>query len=81
MGATIMDFANTPALQPPPGLTPNLVNPSSTFQQALVAVYVTSFILTSIVVPLRLYTKIFIVRSWALEDCEGDFLQRIVYQS
>lgn len=73
-----MDLANTPALQPPPGLTPNLVNPTSAFQQMLVAIYVTSLILTSIVVPLRLYTKIFIVKSWALEDCKGDFL-RIVF--
>ncbi len=59
-------FLDLPAMPPPPGVTPNFVNPSNLRQPGLVAVQIT---LATIAVAMRLYTKKFIVRRMLVEDC------------
>jgi hypothetical protein len=60
-------FLSGPALQPPPGIAPQFVNPPN--RNALsFGIVVTGTILAVLVVAVRLYTRIFCIKRLRLED-------------
>ena len=61
--------SRTPALSPPPGVTPNFVNPSSKAQELYTTGYVFFGITTAGVIA-RLYTVAFVMKKIHFEDCE-----------
>ncbi len=62
-------LSNTPAIQPPPGVEPNFVNPASN-RQPLIVVASLFLGLTSIFALTRAYVKTFIIRKYSWDDCE-----------
>lgn len=58
-----------PALAPPNGTIPNFTNPYTFKTEALVYQVIILILATSITF-LRIYTKLFVVRKWVLEDCK-----------
>lgn len=64
-----MDPSLTPALEPPPGLAPNFVNPPTQLP-AVIAGSAFVLAIVTISVFLRVFTKVYIVRKFYLEDCE-----------
>ncbi|KAL8713319.1 MAG: hypothetical protein Q9220_002518 [cf. Caloplaca sp. 1 TL-2023] len=56
-----------PAGKPPPGVTPNLIDPSN-LEAVTIAIGVLMIVLTAIVVSARLYTTFFLSRSAGWED-------------
>ena len=56
------DLANTPAREPPEGMTSNLVDPYSFFP-LMVGVIAVSLVLTTVAVGLRVYTRLRLVKS------------------
>ena len=62
-----IDYAHTPALPPPPGVTPNFVDPES---QANLFVSVTAVCIALMlpIVIMRLYSRVCITRSFAIDD-------------
>ena len=62
-------LSHTPAIQPPPGVEPNFVNPASNRQPLIV---ITSLFLglTSIFALTRAYVKTFINRKYSWDDCK-----------
>ena len=64
-----MNLDQLPAAVPPPGITPNLVNP---YTQAS-TVFITIGVTVGLVAPavtIRIFTKAFIIRTVNLEDCK-----------
>lgn len=59
-----------PGLEPPPGVIPNFTNPPDTQRTAFIVTLVLCLSVTSVFVPLRLYTKLFIVKKPQWEDCK-----------
>ena len=57
-----------PGLAPPPGVVPNFVNPYSAAPPAGAAIGVLSALAT-IGFSLRMFTKLYIMRQFAVEDC------------
>ena len=55
------------ALPPPPGITPNFVNPPST-QTTIIAIMVACLVVTTVCVALRLYTKLYVLQKLGWED-------------
>ena len=64
-------LASTPALEPPPGVSPNFINPYSLgpFQVATASICVTS---ATIVVAARFVTKVATSKRLQLEECTFD---------
>lgn len=60
---------NGPAASPPAGVTPNFNDPPN-LDRAVAVVLTLCIFLSTVAVLLRLYTKKFLIRSWAYEDCE-----------
>lgn len=60
---------NGPAMVPPPGVIPNFVDPPS-LRHAATTMLALYLVLSMIVVLMRMYTKIFILRQMASEDCK-----------
>ena len=58
-----------PGLKPPPGVTPNFINPVN-YQNTIVATLAVCLTVATLFTALRLYSKIFIIKSVALEDCK-----------
>ncbi len=58
-----------PGLQPPAGVTPNFVNPEN-YQKKLIAAYTVFLTIATVCTAAKLYTRAFIVKSIAWEDCE-----------
>ena len=56
-------------LPPPPGVTPNFVNPYS-IQRYIILTAVIGLILTTLCVCMRIYIKARVVRSLGWDDCE-----------
>ena len=69
---------NGPALAPPPGMTSNFVNPPN-LDHLTIGVFTLCMMLATLTVILRMWTKLFIIRQTALEDCMSSafFLCRI----
>ena len=63
-----MDPSTTPALPPPNGITPNLQNPHNSLRVIWIIALAISLLFPSILVPLRLYIKAFLMRSLQLVD-------------
>ena len=63
-------FLDSPALAPPPGVTPNFENPESLRQPELAVV---QLILVTLVVCMRLFTKKVVVKKMLAEDCKSGF--------
>lgn len=66
-----MDRGSRPTggLRPPPGVTPNFVNPDS-LRPYFIVTFAVCVTVTSIFVLIRVYTKTFIAKSQTWEDCE-----------
>ena len=64
-----MDGDRTPGLAPPPGITPNFVNPPSIHLEASITLVICLAITTPLV-WLRLYTRLYIMKSRGLDDCK-----------
>lgn len=62
-----MDLAKIPLLPPPPGVTPNFVNPESRCS-VLIIVSTICLALLLLFVTLRLYSRIWIARAFGLDD-------------
>lgn len=69
--AEVQILLNGPAGEPPPGTLPNFSNPPN-----LDAVYIATTAICGSVsflaVLIRMYTKLFLIRSLVLEDCKSD---------
>lgn len=67
------DWLNGPAMVPPPGVTPNFVDPPN---QRHIVLFVLIFYMTlsTIVILMRMYTKIFLLRKTVFEDCMSPFI-------
>ena len=59
---------NGPALPPPPGVTPNFVNPEN-LDNLTIAIFTLCMILATLTVILRMWTKICIIRQTSMDDC------------
>lgn len=59
----------TPALQPPQGVTPNFVNPPNNKNLAN-AIALVSLLISTFAFTVRMYTKAFVFRKLMIEDCE-----------
>lgn len=62
-------WSDLPAMPPPPGVTPNFVNPQNR-TDVYVVVYTIFSSLVVLFVSLRFYAKIWITRSVGWDDCE-----------
>ena len=72
MGDVIMgglDLTRTPAQYPPPGVTPNLVDPFENVWPARV-LSISFLLLAGAFLAARLFVKLRIVRKMQLEDCK-----------
>lgn len=66
---TNIDLDKLPALTPPPGVTPNFVNPYSQGR----AIFITTGICVGFVTPavtIRVFTKAYVIKRVNLEDCK-----------
>ena len=75
--AALRTLLEGPAMSPPPGVTPNFHDPPNldAFIALTLAVCVT---FSTLAVLLRMYTKVFILRALAWEDCRSlCFLQNL----
>ena len=61
-------LSEIPALQPPPGVTPNFVNPP-TIAPALVTVNAVFLALMIVAVSIRIFSKGVLLRSLGWDDC------------
>jgi hypothetical protein len=60
---------NVGVIPPPPGVTPNYINPPSLQHVILITNVIFSFV-SALFVTLRLYTIGFITRSVGIDDCK-----------
>ena len=58
-----------PGLKPPPGVTPNFVNPEN-YQSSILALQTICLVLATVFTALKIYTKLFLIKSLGSEDCE-----------
>lgn len=65
--ADIQNQLDGPALAPPPGVTPNFVNPPSFFTFSVVVVTL-CLLFSTLAICMRMYTKLYIIRRVVLED-------------
>lgn len=59
---------NGPAMAPPPGAVPNFVDPPN-LDHIVILVLTLCMSFSTIAVLLRMYTKLFVLRKIAFEDC------------
>lgn len=67
--AAIEALKNGPAGMPPPGVTPAFVNPPNINSLVIMTMALCNA-LVAVAVIIRVYTKLFLIRSTAAEDCE-----------
>ena len=72
------DLSKIPALEPPPGVIPDFVNPPS-LAKTLIIVNVIFMVLMVIFVALRVYSKALVIRAMGWDDCEH-FLRLVLYR-
>lgn len=68
-----MDLNEVPGLAPPPGVTPNFHSPMTGPQRMVLILSVALFTLSTFTLCLRMYTRICIVKTAALDDCIEEF--------
>lgn len=59
---------NGPAMAPPSGVIPNFVDPPN-IEHVIILVLVLCVVLQTLALLMRIYTKVFIIRKMAVEDC------------
>lgn len=69
MDGQLNDSQPIGGLRPPPGVTPNFVDPYST-RAYFILTFVMCVTVTSIFILVRAYTKMYIIKSHQWEDCE-----------
>ena len=69
--ASSMDPTKTPALPPPNGITSNLEHPHNSIRAIWLVACTLGLLFPSILVPLRLYIKLFLMKSLQLVDSES----------
>lgn len=62
------EFLDSPALAPPDGVVPNFKNPPNLVSNGRVIV---QLVLVTLVVWMRLYTKLRVIRNRLMEDCKS----------
>jgi hypothetical protein len=68
MNPSVIDaILDGPALAPPPGVKPNFVNPDNLAHPGLAVLQLT---IATLVVLMRIYTKLGVLRKMQAEDCE-----------
>lgn len=67
--AELQAILNGPAVAPPAGVTPNFYSPAN-LDRFVILTLTLCITLSTFAVLTRLYTKKFLIRSWAYEDCE-----------
>lgn len=75
MSNPLDEILQGPALGPPPGVVPNLIDPPNS-NDWYVAVLVTCVTISTIALCARMYTKHVILKSRGWEDCELFFGNR-----
>ena len=60
----------SPALQPPPGVIPNSIDPEN-MQSTIIATLAVTLVAATFFTAVRMYTKAFILKSIALEECSS----------
>lgn len=73
-GAAVEAKLNGPAMHPPPGVEPNFVDPPN-LEHIFILVLTLCVSFSAIAVFLRMYTKLFILRKVAFEDCRFQSLR------
>ncbi len=71
-----IDFGDLPAMLPPPGHTPNYVDPE-TMHPIVLGIGITSIVLMVIAVLIRVYTKAVIMKDMRVEECQFSFHHRV----
>ena len=66
--AALRTLLEGPAMSPPPGVIPNFHNPPN-LNAFVIMTVVLCFAFATLAVLLRIYTKIYILRALAWEDC------------
>ena len=69
-----LDLSQLPALQPPPGVTPNFIDPY-TRGPMLLALSAVAIGIMYFFVGIRFYSKFYIKREWSWDD--GQFITQI----
>ena len=72
-----VDLSQIPALNPPPGVVPNFVDPFSRGPGIITAIGVITAIMLLFVMA-RMYAKAFYVRSFTADDCKAWLRFRII---
>lgn len=62
------DYVNAPGMEPPPGVTPNFVDPISQENIGKACIY-TAVPIMMVFVVLRLYSRASVVRGFGKDDC------------
>ena len=75
--AALRKLLEGPAMSPPAGVVPNFDDPANLDVYATLTVTL-CVAFSTVAVVLRMYTKVFILRVLAWEDCEFYFLSRDV---
>ena len=63
----------SPAMRPPPGVMPNLKNPPVHFFEERLLTMIMCLTFTTLFVTMRMYTKLFVIRTHGWEDCRLAF--------
>ncbi|CAF9904527.1 MAG: hypothetical protein GOMPHAMPRED_002869 [Gomphillus americanus] len=71
--ALIQAMLDGPAAPAPSGITSNFVDPPSNGVAGLIAALISLGIAT-IMLVIRIFTKLYIIKAWNIEDCMGSFL-------
>lgn len=61
----------SPAMRPPPGVTPNLQDPTLHFAKERLLTMVLCLTFTAFFVLTRIYTKVWVIKSHGWEDCKS----------
>ncbi len=59
-----------PTIRPPPGVTPNFINPPIDHYSAWIVAATLALTLSTIFVLIRVYTRFFIIKIHGWEDCK-----------
>lgn len=65
-----MDFKNTPARQPPPGIKSNFIDPPSQVNHIILfdAIFLALMLLAVLV---RVFVRVRVTRGWGWDDCKN----------
>lgn len=74
--AALQRLLNGPAATPPAGVTPDFDDPPNQ-RLFVIAILVLCLTFSTLAVLMRMYTKLFLVRSLVPEDCECLFVTRL----